>query len=57
MIKNWTIIQCEKCWREITAKMGRTLCIRCTNEKYRESQKARRENPEYREMYNEKYKR
>lgn len=44
MIKNWTIIKCEKCWREITAKMGRTLCIRCTNLKYKNSQAELRKN-------------
>jgi hypothetical protein len=37
--------------------MGRTLCIRCTNQKYKEEAEKRRNNPEYRAMYNEKYKR
>ena len=37
--------------------MGRTLCIRCTNQKYKEEAEQRRNNPEYKQMYMEKYKR
>lgn len=57
MIKNWTLIKCAKCWREIESKMGRTLCIRCTNQRYKEEAEQRRNNPEYKAMYMEKYKR
>lgn len=42
VMKNWEKIQCEKCWKRIEIKMWRTLCIRCTNQKYKESQAALR---------------
>jgi hypothetical protein len=50
-------VNCEHCWKLIEQKMGRTLCIRCTNQKYKEAAAERRHNPEYKQMYMEKYKR
>ena len=41
-MKNWEQIQCKNCWKRIEMKMWRELCIKCTNQKYRESQAALR---------------
>lgn len=37
--------------------MGRTLCIKCANLRDKEMAAERRNNPEYHQMYMEKYKR
>ena len=35
--------------------MGRTLCIKCANLRDKEMAAERRNNPEYKAIYNEKY--
>lgn len=50
-------IQCDRCWKTIEKKMGRTLCIRCRYLVDKENATERRNNPEYHQMYMEKYKR
>ena len=50
-------IQCERCWKKIEKKMNRVLCIRCRYEVDKENAEKRRNDPEYKQMYMEKYKR
>jgi Zn finger protein HypA/HybF involved in hydrogenase expression len=50
-------IQCERCGKKIEKKMNRVLCIHCRYEVDKENAEKRRNDPEYKQMYMEKYKR
>ena len=49
-----TYIKCKSCWKEIEKKAGREYCIKCRNQMDKERQRGYREQPWYREKYNER---
>ena len=52
-----TYIHCQRCNKLIEKKMNRVLCIRCRYEVDKENAEKRRNDPEYKQAYMEKYKR
>ena len=49
-------IRCIDCWKIIQLKNWRTRCIKCSNIRDKQLAEQRRNNPEYKKMYMEKYK-
>lgn len=41
-MKDWEIINCKNCWKQIVVKNNRVLCIKCTNKRNKEVQDAYR---------------
>ena len=49
-------IRCVDCWKTIQLKNWRIRCIKCSNIRDKQLAEQRRNNPEYKKMYMEKYK-